>query len=529
MWYGRKPRVTMADIDLTTFERKIVVRQLRAEDFEAIVQLQRRCFPAMSTWTKAQFQSQLETFPEGQFCVEIDARIAASAASLIVDYGDYSRWGDWYQISGSGFIRNHDPEGDTLYGIEIMVDPEFRGLRLARRLYEERKRLCREKNLARMVIGGRVPGYAAFKEQLSPQEYVRAVIDKKLIDPVLTTQLSNGFVLKEIIPDYLPSDEDSAGFATCLEWPNLDHTPARYQRERRVVNLVRLGLVQYPMRAVSSWDEFAVQCRFFVDVAADNHVDFAVFPELFTLQLSSLVAAGEPAATARKLAKLTPDVIRLFSELSLKFHLNIVGGSHFVLENDDLYNVSFVFLRDGRIAKQYKLHITPSEKRWWGLKGGDRVEVLDTDRGRIAVLICYDVEFPELVRIAVQKGAQILFVPFNTNDRAGYLRVRYCAQARCIENHVYTAIAGCVGMLPFVDNADIHHAQSAIFTPSDIGFAREGIANESSPAVETVLIHDVDTELLRRHRVTGTVQNFIDRRTDLYRVVWNEQGDRQEV
>src|SRR5690606_12916447 len=101
----------------------------------------------------------------------------------------------------------------------------------------------------------------------------------------------------------------------------------------------------------------------------------------------------------------------------------------------------------------------------------------------------------ELCRIAADKGAQIFFVPFNTDTREGYLRVRYCAQARCIENHVYTAIAGCTGNLPFVENVDIHYAQSGIFTPSDVSFTRDGIAAECTPNIETVIIHDVDTEL----------------------------------
>ena len=102
----------------------------------------------------------------------------------------------------------------------------------------------------------------------------------------------------------------------------------------------------------------------------------------------------------------------------------------FTVEGDRLYNVAYLFRRDGTLEKQYKLHITPSERKWWGVTHGDRVHVFETDRGRIAILICYDIEFPEIVRIAVRKGAQILFVPFNTDERHGYLRVRICAQAR---------------------------------------------------------------------------------------------------
>jgi predicted amidohydrolase len=146
------------------------------------------------------------------------------------------------------------------------------------------------------------------------------------------------------------------------------------------------------------------------------------------------------------------------------------------------------------------------------------LEIFDTDCGRVSIQVCYDCEFPELGRIAAGKGADIIFVPFNTDTQNGYLRVRTCAAARCVENDVYVAIAGCTGNLPFVENADIHYAQSAIFTPCDVTFAREGIAAEANANIETVIIHDVDLELLRRHREQGSVTNWKDRRTDIYNV-----------
>jgi predicted amidohydrolase len=153
------------------------------------------------------------------------------------------------------------------------------------------------------------------------------------------------------------------------------------------------------------------------------------------------------------------------------------------------------------------------------VKPGDGIEVFDTDRGKINIQICYDIEFPELSRVAVSKGAQIIFVPFCTDERYGYLRVRQCAQARCIENGVYAVIAGNVGNLPFVENMDIQYAQSGIYTPSDFMFSRDAIAAECTPNVETVVIHDVDLEILKRHRSNGSTLNWFDRRQDLYEVV----------
>lgn len=516
--------------DLESFEKQVNVRPLGLKDFDGLVALQSLCFPGMKTWQLEHLQSQVHTFPEGQICVEIDGQLMASSSSLILDYDDHSDWHDWSSISDHGYIRNHDPKGDTLYGIEIMVHPEARGLRLARRLYEQRKELCRKLNLSRMVVGGRIPGYGAHKHQMSAQEYVRRVITKELFDNVLTTQLANGFVLIQLIPDYLPSDEDSAGYATCLEWPNLDYVPKPSRRSRRAVELVRVSVVQYPMKPIAGWEEFERQCDFFVDVAGDNRADFLLFPELFTLQLLSLVKGTRPGQAARALAEMTPRYLELFTHLAVKYNVNIIGGSQFTVDDTGrLENVSYLFRRNGTLDKQSKIHVTPNERRWWGVQGGDKFHVFDTDLGPVAVLVCYDIEFPELCRMAAAQGALIFFVPSNTADRHGYLRVRLCSQARAIENQVYVALSGCVGSLPQVENADIHYSQSAIFTPSDIPFARDGIAVESSPNLEAVLTYDLDLELLRRARRGGTVRNWDDRRKELYQVHFTMPGETTKI
>jgi predicted amidohydrolase len=242
-----------------------------------------------------------------------------------------------------------------------------------------------------------------------------------------------------------------------------------------------------------------------------------------------LIDEMRPGMAARQVSQFTEEYLELFGKLAVKYDVNVIPGTHFVVEDERLYNVAYLFGRNGTIGKQYKLHITPSERRWWGVEPGKGLEIHETDCGKVAICICYDIEFPELARIAAAQGANILFVPFNTDTRQGYLRVRYCAQARCIENHQFVAIAGCVGNLPFVENVDIHYAQSGIFTPADAEFARDAVAAECNPNVETVIIHDLDFEVLRRHRESGSVQNWNDRRRDLYRVVYQEDGTSTEV
>ncbi|HYV37381.1 MAG TPA: GNAT family N-acetyltransferase [Gemmataceae bacterium] len=507
----------MTKINLKKFEKNLVVRPLRLSDWEGVVSLQTQCFPGMEHWSKEQFESQLKIFGEGQIGVEYQGKLVASSGSLVLDFELYKDWHDFDEISDNGFIRNHRPDGTTLYGIEIMVHPDFRGLKLARRLYDARKKLAREHNLMRIVVGGRIPGYAKHADKMTAREYIERVMNKELHDPVLTTQVSNGFVLKRLIPGYLTADADSKGFAAFLEWANLDYVPDPRQRFVPIAP-VRVCVVQYQMRLVTDFAMFAGQCEYFLDVASEYKCDFIVFPEIFTTQLLSLVHAENPAAAMRKLSEFTPAYLELFTRLAVKYNVNVIGGSHFTVEDNDLYNIAYLFRRDGTLGKQYKLHVTPAERQWWGVKGGDHVEVFDTDKGKVAIQVCYDIEFPELARVAVERGAQIIFVPFCTDERYAYLRVRYCAQARCIENHVYVAIAGSVGNLPNIESLGIHYAQSGIFTPSDIPFKRDAIAAECPPNIETVIFEDLDLELLKQHRQSGSVLNWKDRRTDLYEV-----------
>ena len=127
-------------LDLSSFEKKITVRPIRRDDYDQLVQIQKRSFPGMKPWAIDQLESQLRIFPEGQICIEYEGKIVASSCSLILDFSMYAEWHNWREIADGGYIRNHDPQGNTLYGIEIMVDPEYRGMRLARRLYEARKK-----------------------------------------------------------------------------------------------------------------------------------------------------------------------------------------------------------------------------------------------------------------------------------------------------------------------------------------------------------------------------------------------------
>lgn len=506
---------------------RLLVRNTTAADIPAVADLGRRVYGEGFGYSPEMLAGQFAHFPQGQFVAVYDGRVIGYCATFRIGTALAMARHTWAEITGGGFASRHDPEGDWLYGMDMAVDPEYRGMRIGRRLYGARKRLCQRLRLRGIVFGGRLPGLArAMKKYASPEEYLKAVVEGRQRDPTLSFQLRNGFEATELLPGYLPYDRESLGYAAHLLWRNprrLDQPDMPpHPATQRLPDVVRLATVQYQQRPITSFEEFATHVEYFVDIAANYEADFVVFPELITLQLLSIENAPlSPVEAIRKLSEYTPRVKALFSDLAVRRNINIIAGSHPSRGEDGaIHNVCQVCLRNGSVHEQVKLHATPSERVWWGISGGQVARTIPTDCGPIGVAICYDIEFPEVARHLIDQGALILFTPFCTDTREGYLRVRYCAQARAVENQCYVVLSGNCGNLPGVNNFDIQYAQSCILTPCDFPFARDGIAADSTPNAETVLFADLRLEDLARARNNGTVQNLKDRRHDLYQLHW---------
>ena len=516
----------------TKTKARLEVRQAKLKDVRAIADLIRRVYTELPPYTHGELRGQLNNYPEGCFVAKLDGKLVGYCATMRLDEHVAMADSSWETITGNGFGSRHDPTGDWLYGYEMCVDPDVRGTRIGRRLYEERRALAERLDLTGIVFGGRMPGYArALRRKTnraeSPQDYLQMVLDNKIHDPVLRFQLANGFEPQGIISNYLPEDKQSKAFAVRMVWrnPYVDSDAPPKHRLPRDVESVRIATCQLQARAVSGFDEFMRHVEYFVDVASDYESDFIVFPEMFTLMLLSAEERElSPLEAIETLSRYTPKIRKRLSEMALSYNINIIGGSHPTrMDDGDIHNVAYVCLRDGSIHAQEKIHPTPNEAYWWNIKGGDSIDAIPTDCGPIGVLICYDSEFPELARRLVDEGARIIFIPFCTDSRQGYMRVRYCAQARAVENQCFTVLSGNVGNLPNVANMDIQYAQSCILTPCDFPFARDGIAAEASENVETLTISDVNLADLSWARAEGTVQNLADRRFDLYRIEWDKR------
>lgn len=205
----------------------LIVRATKSGDMDALLQLQERVYPTIAPWRRDQLARQLEIFPEGQLVAEIDQQVVGCASSLVILWDEWADEHTWREITAAGTFSTHTPQGFTLYGAEVFVDPALRGQRIGHNLYEGRRQLCRSLNLHRIIACGRLPGYSAVANEMSVELYTKKVLWGDLVDPVLSFQLREGFRFCGIMSDYLPDDIESCGQASLIAWVNKDYDPTR--------------------------------------------------------------------------------------------------------------------------------------------------------------------------------------------------------------------------------------------------------------------------------------------------------------
>ncbi|MDH4097033.1 MAG: carbon-nitrogen hydrolase family protein [Nitrospira sp.] len=276
---------------------------------------------------------------------------------------------------------------------------------------------------------------------------------------------------------------------------------------------LRIASLQYFIRPVQTFDQFRDQVQALVETAADYKAQLLVFPEYFTVQLLTLGNVKRPIQEqVRDLARQADRFRTLMADLAKQHGLYIVAGTIPVMDSgsDRVYNESSFFSPNGKLGVQGKLHMTRFEKEEWKVSPRTKFHVFETDFGRVAITICYDVEFPEIARAAGREGAHILVVPSCTDERQGFLRVRYCAQARAVENQMYVVQASTVGSIPMVPAVSLNYGQASILTPSDFAFSRDGILAEGIPNQESMVIGDVNLTTILQGRSHGTVLPLLD-------------------
>ncbi|KMK78196.1 acetyltransferase [Alkalihalobacillus pseudalcaliphilus] len=198
----------------------VKIRPYTLADFEGLLAVQKEAFPPPFPeelwWSKSQISSHIETFPEGSLLAEINGVIVGSATSLIVQYDGSPH--TWEEVADNGYIKkSHNPNGDSLYGIDVCVKPSYRGQGVAAALYEARKELVQQLNLKRFIAGCRIPNYHHHAQELDVNTYVQKVVKGDIHDLVLTFMLKQGLTPLQTLADYLDDDE-SCHYGVLVEW-----------------------------------------------------------------------------------------------------------------------------------------------------------------------------------------------------------------------------------------------------------------------------------------------------------------------
>ena len=273
---------------------------------------------------------------------------------------------------------------------------------------------------------------------------------------------------------------------------------------------------QYAMKPVASWEELERNVGFFADFSSSYHCHFLVFPEYFTFQMFSCMEETTYGDMVRKLTTYTDRYVEMFQGLARKYNLYIVGGSQPVHDGGAIYNTAHLFTPTGHVYTQEKLHITPAEREEANIQPGRAIRLFQTPYARVAVQICYDIEFPETSRLLTLAGAEVFFVPYYTEEKKAYFRVRLCSQARAVENFAYVVMTGNVGNMQTPAGSFLNYSQSAILTPSDFSFPEKGVEGEADPNVEAAVVSELTLSALAQQRHVATVRPLHDRRPDLY-------------
>jgi len=276
---------------------------------------------------------------------------------------------------------------------------------------------------------------------------------------------------------------------------------------------VRIAAAQFPIGKPSTFDAWAGNIADWVAKGAATGAQLLLFPEYGAIELAATCGPtvySDLQATLGAVADLNSTMEAHFAALARQHDVHVVCGSGPARRADGRFtNAARLVTPRGRVGIQDKLIMTPFEVAW-GVVPGSTLRVLDTALGRIGIAICYDCEFPLLVRAQAEAGAELILIPSCTERLAGFHRVRAGAIARALESQIATVTSPTVGEAPWSPAVDRNTGAAGIFTPAEAEIAETGVLAEGRLNEPGWIAADIDLAALRRIRRQGEMRNDAD-------------------
>ncbi|MDJ0627556.1 MAG: carbon-nitrogen hydrolase family protein [Rhodobacter sp.] len=276
---------------------------------------------------------------------------------------------------------------------------------------------------------------------------------------------------------------------------------------------MRIAAAAYPIDDLGTWAAYRDKLGSWIAEAAQNGADLLVFPEYGAMELASLSQAsdrGTREGSIRAVNEWIDEAYALHADLATRYGVHILSASAPVAGDARPVNQLRLFAPSGGLAIQEKQIMTRYEREVWDVRPGKPLTVIETDLGRIGILICYDAEFPLLARALVSAGAEILLAPSCTEALSGYHRVRIGAMARALENQCVAVHAPTVGEAPWCEPVDRNTGAAAIYGPPDLGFPDTGVIAQGEMNRPGWVYADIEHGAIARVRAEGRVCNHAD-------------------
>ena len=269
---------------------------------------------------------------------------------------------------------------------------------------------------------------------------------------------------------------------------------------------LRLGMLQWQVGATPGLDAWAARLDGAVAEAAGHGAQLLLMPEYAPMEM----AAGHTPDVAAELARgvaLAPAALAAAQEVARRHGVFLLPGTLPFGDGNRIVNRAPLIAPDGRVAFQDKHVMTRFEAEQWGVAPGAPPAVFVTPWGIIGIAICFDCEFPSLVRAQVEAGAWLVLVPTCTDTMHGFNRVRLAARARALENQCFVAIAPTVGLTPWSAALDDNRGYAAVFGPVDRGFPEDGVIARGALDADQWVYADLDRARLDAVRAEGAARN----------------------